>query len=754
MARETTYSGNQILGNTPDSVSFDGDGEGNLSNGLGDVSIDIADDGSVTIDVGPKQAEGDNTTFDHNLAEVIDVGALGSLAEEIIAGVQSDITTRQGFIDNYNKGLELLGLKIEEATTTRTQKRNVSRVGHPLLLEAVVRFQAQARAEMLPAIGPCKVMNVGGSTEVQDQLAADLETDVNFFLTQIDKGYYQDFDRGLFALGFGGNLFKKVYHDPLKRFPVSRSIQIEDFIVSDDATSIDDAQRVTHRFFSTNAELKRMQLAKEYVDFDLGFGSMTQDPTKMKQAEILGMAHMGMRAEDQEHEIYETYTDLDLQRYGFREKGVPDGLPVPYIVTVDTTTRKVLSLRRNWRDGDDKFERRKRFVHYGLIPSFGFLCLGFLHLLGNQTRALRAIWRIMIDAGMFSTFPGGMKAKGVRTDNNEIAPGPGEWVDVDIGPFDDIKQGFMPMPYKDLSPNFMQLGELIGADSQRLAGIPEMGVDEGRTHVPVGTMLSLIEQATQTMASVHKRLHSAMQEELTLIKELFAEDPKAITRLARNPARKWETAEEFADLDLVPASDPNIPAQVHRNMQATALVALMQGAPPGLFDAPAIYRRVLKSIGINDWQTVLTQAQPQPPPPDPKIIAKMKELQLKEQDQQFRQQDAQRKAAHDIMSSQQDAARQSHEERLQMLELMLKGEIAQQKEQTARMRFSHEFAQLHAEHAHDMHQIHTEHSHEASMHAQEQATRRFEAEHQPPPQPQSSSPSPSRKGGKKPKKKD
>lgn len=706
---DPTYSGNQPinegLGTQP--IEIPGLENTVVTGPSTEAGITITEDGGI--EIGPPEPEEFDSApdkFDENLADKIDPGFLSTLANDLIEGVQADLTTRSGFIDNYNKGLELLGLKIEESTTTRTQKRNVSRIGHPLLLESVVRFQAQARAEMLPAFGPCKVANIGGSSEQQDQLAYDLETDMNYYLTQIDKGFYPDFDRGLFALGFGGNLFKKGYHDPIKRMPMSRCIQIEDFIVSENASDLYDAQRKTHRMWMTTGEIKKMQYVKAYRDVPIGDGQFSQDPTKQKQGDIVGIAFSGARSQDQEHEIYETYTDLDpVERLGFREKGAPKDVPLPYAVTIDVATQTVLAVRRNWKKDDEQFEERRRFVHYGLIPSFGFLCLGYLHLLGNQTRALRAIWRIMIDAGMFSQFPGGLKAKSVRTDTNEIAPGPGEFVDVDIGPFDDIKSAFMMMPYKDVSAQLMSLSEIIQQDSQRMAGLPEMEVGEGRTHIPVGTMMSMVEQATQTMASVHKRLHSAMQEELTLIRDLFLEDPEALTRLARNPARKWKLAEEFASLDLVPASDPNIPSQTHRVQQATALIALSQSPQAAaLYDQFSVQRRALKAIGINDWVSLIHQSQGGPPP-DPKAMATMAELKFKEKDLAFQQEDAKRKAAHELVEAQSEQEERKHTQLMEKADLASRERIADKNLEADRLRFAGEFAQSRqeqqADHAHE-----------------------------------------------------
>lgn len=689
-ARDTTYGlrprGADAAPTSEQNITLDP-----ASGGLGALSVEVAEDGSVTIGPSAKSQPADSGKFDANLAEGRDCA---DVAEYVLQGIESDIQSRSEFIQNYTKGLELLGLKIEDSTNVRGQKRNISRVNHPLLLEAIVRFQAQARAEMLPAAGPCKVSNIGGSTEAQDQLASAFETDMNYYLTQVDRGFYPDFDRGLFGLGYGGNLFKKVYRDPIRRMPTSRSVQVEDLIVSQDEADLDNALRVTHRIYMNRVVLKRMQLAKAYRDCDLGTPSFQVNPAKAKQNEILGMSNMPQRPQDAERQIYECHTDLDPEEWDLpKEKGCPEGMPLPYIVTIDESSRQVLAIRRNWKKGDPEWRKRRRFIHYGLIPSFDFLCLGFLHLLGNQTRALRAVWRILIDLGMFSSFPGGIKAKSMRTDTNEITPGPGEWVDIDLGPFDSIKDGLMPMPYKEPSPVFIQLAEIIGADAQRLGSVPEMEVGEGRTHVPVGTMMTLIEQATQTMASVHKRMHTAFADELGLLKELFSEDPSALSRLARNPARKWEVAEEFMSLNLAPASDPNVPAQASRNMQATAIVSLAGQAPPGLYDLRAVNLRALRSIGVTDAETLITPPQAAAaPPPDPAIEIKKQELALRQQELAFKQSDSQRKAAHELVENQQQDKHKQLELGLEQARLHFQDKQSQRESGLEKWKFAHDFA--------------------------------------------------------------
>ena len=656
------------------------------------------EDGSVEINIHEPQPKESTGKFDENLAEVLDDAALQSLSSEVIEGVEADILSRTPFMQNYAEGLDLLGLKIETAANVRGQKRNISRVGHPLLLEAVVKSQSLARGEILPAAGPCKAQVVGDTTDELDQLAEDFESDFNYYLTQIDKGFYPDTDRGLFTCYFGGNLFKKVYVDPIREMPISRSIQIEDLIVSQDATDLYTALRVTHRVFMTPNLLKRMMMAGAYRDISIGVAQTIQDPVKAKKNDVLGVQPKSTRAQDQEHTIYETYLDWSFEDSGHKEKGQKPGQTFPYKVTVDSASRQVLEVRRNWIEGDKLFTKRQRFVHYGLIPAFEFLCLGYVHLLGNQTKALRAIWRLLIDAGMFANFPGGVKAKSVRTDTNEINPGPGEWPDVDIGPFDKIQDAFMPMPYKDISAVFIQFAKMIEDDSTSLAGTADLQTGEGRTNVPVGTMMAMVEAATQVMAASHKRLHQAMSQELALLRDLFVENPKALTAMARSPARVQYTAEEMQSVDIVPVTDPNVPAQSHRTMQATALVTLNAQYPE--MDRRATLVHALHTIGIADTDRFVPPAPAPgaPPPPDPKVVAQEQENQLKAVELQQDGQDSQRKAASELAQNAQQERTDQLDNQTELAKSQSAERIAQIKEETARMKIAADLAKVDKQH--------------------------------------------------------
>lgn len=668
--------------------------------------VTVTPEGGVIIGTPPvKRDRSAPLNFDENLAEKLSAGAKATIVEEILQGIDADEMSRKGFIDNYVKGIDLLGLKIESESNTRSQKRNVSRVRHPILLEACVRGQSAARAELLPSSGPCKIVTIGGGDSSTDELASAFESDFNNYLVNIAREYYPDMDRGLFELFFNGNLFKKIYTHPVRRRPVSECVNVSDLIVSEDARDLDTAVRVTHRTMVAPPMVKRMQVSEAWVDVDLGNALPTTDPATRKEREAMGVSIGGMmRPQDQERCIYETMYDLDLGEWDMAEEGQPKGLPIPYLITIDKDSRQMLAMRRNWKEADDQFIRKQRYVHYCLVPALGFLGVGYLHLLGNQTKALTAMWRIITDSGMFACFPGGVKAKGVRTSTNEIQPGPGEWVDIDVGPFDRLQDALMPLPYKDPSPVFIQFSELVGQDAQRLAGSIEMEVGEGRTNIPVGTIMSMIEQQTQVMSAVHKRLHDAQKQELQLLREEFVANPEALWKLARNPARKWEVAAEFMNLNLVPASDPNVPSQTHRIMLATALVTLAS-TNPDIYDKLAVHKNALRTVGIKDNEAYLHAPVPMPDPnappqkpPDPfgaqKMMIMAQEQQRKAADMQIeasqRQQEMQLRAQTEL------AATQSRE-RTETL-----------RQQTERMRLSAETMRDHRSHQLDVARLHGE----------------------------------------------
>jgi hypothetical protein len=670
--------------------------------GTSETVVEIDPDGGVTIKAPSARRSNDPTKgFHENLALRDELDEAG-IAEELLDGVEMDIKSREGFLANYTNGIDLLGLETKNDKNAKT-----SQIGHPLLLEAVVRAQSAAGAELMPAGGPCKVENVAGGSAEGDDLAAAFQTDINTYLTSGAPEYYPDTDRMLFGLFYSGNAFKKVYMHPLRKRPVSETVGIEDLIVSEDATDLETALRVTHRSEMSTVMVKRMQKFADWCDEDLGSAQPSMDMLRIAQERVQGTSGIQARPKDVPHEIYEITADLDLGDYGIDDRKLPD-LPLSYICTIDKQSRKVLAVRRGWKDGDDQFKRRQRFVHYGMVPSFNFLCLGFMHLLGNQTQALRGIWRLLVTSGMYSNAPGGVKVKSVRMGTNDINPGPGEWPDIDIGSLDDIRKALMPMPYKDVSPVFMQLAEAIGQDSMRMAGMAETEMGEGRTNVPVGTMMSMIEVSTQTMSAVHKRLHRAQARELELIRECFVENPEALAKMP-GALRPWDKPDEFANCNLLPASDPNVPSQIHRIQLATALVTVAQQNPT-LYDMTAVHKRAWKTIGVNDADAfVLAQpaappagGPPGPAPPDPLIgQARMLEAQAKMQQAQQASVDLQRKAAEAQIEDENKKAEMASETQNKQLEMETRQRTATSQEQVENTRLEIEKARLASEHTRD-----------------------------------------------------
>ena len=668
------------------------------------------DDGGVVINLNPRAPtrERGEQAFDDNLAEDIDSSELNRIADDLITAIESDDTTRREWLENRARGIDLLGFKLEDSHgdtgSSAAPLEGMSTVRHPLLAEAVIRFQSNAAAELLPAAGPVKVYNdavpvpsptpgdnnppepevpsVPGATK--NDLAQALEKDFNHFLTVTDKGYRPDTDRMLFWTGFGGCGFKKVYHDPIRRMPMVRSVDAEDLIVSNKANDIDDAGRVTHRLKMRKSQIKRMQLAGVYRDTELTQATKTYDPVSDKIDKVQGFTSRADRREDTPYTIYECYCELDIKGFEHRQiDSLPDdmtdpeelaehrakswngssvgeitGLQVPYRVTIEKDSRKVLEIRRNWNEDDDDCLPRKVFVKYPFVPAFGFYEIGLLHILGNTDRALTGAWRLMLDSGMFSSFPGFLYsdvAGRQQTNEFRIPPGGGAKIQTGNRAIGDV---VMPLPYKEPSNALQMLAAAMEKTAQRVGGTAEVMTDGGRGDMPVGTTLALIEQATKMLAAVHVRLHAAQSEEFQLLKERFKEDPEAFWRHNRRPARKWEKDEfltALEDLDIVPAADPNVPSRMQRIMSAVAVKQLQQ-ANPALYDGKAVDTAILRMIGINNPESLFNK-NPQAAPPDPAVAdaqAKKAALDQKAQQSAAEHQAKQQESAADFANKQKE----------------------------------------------------------------------------------------------------
>lgn len=578
-------------------------------------------DGRVTIsmDGSPVEAaeQDDNPPgwFD-NLAEKIDRMQLGIIAERLLRGIADDVESRTDWIDQRTEGLKMLGLKIETQDTGDSADgaavEGTSRVRHPLMLEAVLRFQANARGEFLPVDGPVKIRDDDNNpTSEEDELADCFEKDLNRFLTVTDRNYYPDTDRMLLKLGFGGLAYKKVYYSPLLNRPTSEYVDADDLIVNNNATSLANAKRATHRIMMPPSVTRRMQLLGVYRDIVLSTpNDPKSDALKQEEKEQQGVTPNTMNPDDRDRETYECYCELDIKGFEHQWKGKPSGLEVPYRVTIDLSSREILAVVRDYdKDTADLPERRETFVDYIFVPGFGYYPIGLLHILGNTTNAVTAAWRIMLDSGFFANFPGGLVAKSAGRQNSNIQRvAPGSFVPIETNGMA-IKDAVMNLPYSAQGmPALMSLTDSMVAQGQRVGSTAETPSGEGRQNAPVGTTLALIEQAQQILNAVHKRMHSAQARELQLIAKCFKEHPESFWQQNRKPARQWdeETFQKaLNDSNLVPQADPNTSSHVQRLMKVEALGRIATASPPGLFDPIRVAKMQVRAIGYSNPEQYL-----------------------------------------------------------------------------------------------------------------------------------------------------
>ena len=659
-------------------------------------------DGEVQISFGPPQSPKKDTDFDANLAESLSESELSTITEKLLLGIDQDMQSRSQWLENMSNGISLLGLEVKNprgaAASGATPAEGVSTVDHPLLLEAVLRFQANARGELLPSDGPVKVRNDGEGNSMADQLAEALEKDMNHYLTKVAKEYYPDTDRMLLMLGFSGISFKKGYHDPIKRRPVIASIDAKDLIVSNASTDIDGAGRVTHRIMMRPSVLKRMQLLGAYRNTDLPMMGTpaVKNPIETKVDQVQGIAPATyVEPSDQDRELYECYCEIEVPGFEHTLEGQETGLPLPYKVTIDKDARRILEIRRNWPEDDQFCMPRNRIIAYIFIPGLGFYGIGLLNILGNATKAVTAAWRLMIDAGMFANFPGFLYLKSLAkqlTNQFRIPPGGGMPIDT-VG--NDIRSSIMPLPYKDPSAVFIQLIDNIATTAQRVGGTAEMSIGEGRADAPVGTTLAMIEQATKLMSAVHKRLHQAQGQEFDMLKSMLMEDPSALWRhnkkskvlallvqqTGQQPVVDAEQQDEakhremflaaLTDCELVPAADPNTSSQTERYMKIVAAMQMAQQNPN--LDADAICKRAFKVMGWADGDSLFKPPQApgaqQPPPEAITAQATLIAAQARLSDSQTKAQESQIKAASIAAQAQASAAETASKEKIASLQV-------------------------------------------------------------------------------------
>ena len=566
------------------------------------LEIEIEDPESVTIRRGEEEIKikpaYDEEEFTSNLAEDIPDTVLVSLASELIADFENDISARRDWIQTYTDGLELLGLKLEERSEPW---EGACAVQHPLLTEAVVKFQAETITATFPASGPVKTQIIGKETDDKKQAAQRVQDDMNYQLTDVMVEYRPEHERMLWGLGLAGNAFKKVYYDPYLARQVSMYVPAEDVVVPYGAASLETAERVTHVMRKTENEVRRLQYEGFYRDIDLGEPANTMDEVEKKIAEQLGFR----ATTDDRYKLLEMHVEINLEGHEHKDANTGEltGIALPYIVTMEKGSNTILSIRRNWNPDDESCKKRNHFVHYGYVPGFGFYCLGLVHLIGAFAKSGTSILRQLVDAGTLSNLPGGFKTRGLRVKGDDTPIAPGEFRDVDV-PSGTMRDNIMPLPYKEPSQVLMALLQAIVEEGKAFAGAADLAVSDMSANSPVGTTLAVLERTLKVMSAVQARIHYSMKQEFILLRDIIKDycpdeydyDPTEGSRHAKK-----------ADYDLVyvlPVSDPNASTMAQRVVQYQAALQLAQGAPQ-LYNMPVLHRQMLEVLGIPNYQKLV-----------------------------------------------------------------------------------------------------------------------------------------------------
>ena len=557
----------------------------------------------LEIAIGPEKPEGGDE-FDANLAEYLDESALETLASELTSDFDDDIGSRKDWMQTYVDGLELLGMKIEERTEPW---EGACGVYHPLLSEALVKFQAETMMSSFPAAGPVKTQIIGKETPEKKDAATRVQEDMNYQLTDVMTEFRPEHERMLWGLGLSGNAFKKVYYDPHIERQISLFVPAEDLVVPYGASNLETAERVTHVMRKTENELRRLQVAGFYRDIDLGDPDNVLDEVEKKIAE-----KMGFRATtDSRYKLLEMSVDLDLPGYEHEEDGEPTGIKLPYIVTIEKGSNKVLAVRRNWNADDETCQKRQHYVHYGYVPGFGFYCFGLIHLIGAFAKSGTSLIRQLVDAGTLSNLPGGFKARGLRVKGDDTPISPGEWRDVDV-PSGTIRDNLLPLPYKEPSQTLMALLGQIVDEGRRFANTADLQISDMSANAPVGTTLAILERTLKVMSAVQARVHYAMKQELKLLKEIIAAyTPEEYDYQPTEGSRRAKRS-DYDDVYVIPVSDPNASTMAQKIVQYQAVMQVAQQSPQ-IYNMPLLHRQMLEVLGIKEAQKLVPMEEDQKP---------------------------------------------------------------------------------------------------------------------------------------------
>jgi hypothetical protein len=546
--------------------------------------------GDIDIDLEPSE-EG-SEEFNDNLVDYMDDNELQSLANDLVNDFTKDIGDRKDWIQTYIDGLKLLGLKYEE----RTEPWNgACGVFHPMLTESVVRFQSEAIMETFPAMGPVKTQIVGAVDKMIEEAANRVREDMNYQLTEVMQEYRPEHEKLLWSLPLAGSAFKKVYYDPSRGRQVAVFVPAEDIVVPYGASNLETAERVTHVMRRTENEVRKLQKAGFYADIDLGEPSYELDDIEKQKAQEQGMTAI----QDDRFRILEMSVNLDLKGYEHEDKdGEKTGIALPYIVTIEKGTSKILAIRRNWYEEDELHMKRHHFVHYQYIPGFGFYGYGLIHLIGGYAKSATMLQRQLIDAGTLSNLPGGLKSRGLRLKGDDTPIAPGEFRDVDV-PSGSIRDNILPLPYKEPSQVLFALLQNIIQEGKAFASSGDMNVSDMSSQAPVGTTLALLERTLKVMTAVQARLHFAMKQEFKLLKVIIADyTPDDYEYEPAEGGRNIKKS-DYDKVDVIPVSDPNAATMAQKIVQYQAVLQLAQQAPQ-LYNLPLLHRQMIEVLGIKN----------------------------------------------------------------------------------------------------------------------------------------------------------
>jgi hypothetical protein len=542
--------------------------------------VSIGVDG-VEIDLMPED-ENEEEEFDSNLAEFMSESDLQKIAGDIMELIEADITSRKDWVDTYVKGLDVLGLRYDEVTEPWD---GACGVFSTLLTEAAIRFQSESIMETFPAAGPVKTNIIGAWNPQVEQAAKRVQADMNYQLTDKMPEYRSEHERALWGVALAGSSFKKVYYDPSLERQVSFYIPAEDIILPYGVTNIRRTDRLTHVMRKTKNDVKRLQVSGFYRDIDLGEPYANQTDIEKAKAQKEGVE----QTKDERYQICEVHIEYDLP--GYEEE-----LPLPYVITIDKNTNKVLAVRRNYKEDDPQKRARQHFIHYMYIPGFGAYGFGLIHIIGGYATAGTMLIRQLVDAGSLSNLPGGLKARGLRIKGDDTPIAPGEWRDVDV-PGGTIRDNLFSLPYKEPSATLLALLNQITEEARRLSGMADMKISDMSSQAPVGTTLALLERQLKTMGAVQARIHASMKEEFKLLKEIIREYTSPDYSYTPQDGSPQVKAEDYDIVEVIPVSDPNASTMAQRVVQYQAALQLAQGAPQ-LYDLPRLHRQMLDVLGI------------------------------------------------------------------------------------------------------------------------------------------------------------